>query len=122
MTNLRNCSIKYLNQFVCSRLVSCSQFGSKTSVRSFSQTNYLSKSRSFYDDLGIPRTATQSEIKSAYYTQSMTYHPDKNKSEEAKQKFRRITEAYEVLGNFRTRRMYDKGLDISFVHLLSKQI
>lgn len=79
------------------------------SVRTFSRTSHLAKSKNFYDDLEIPKTATQSEIKGAYYTLSMIYHPDKNKSEEAKLKFRRITEAYEVLGNFRTRRMYDKG-------------
>lgn len=79
-------------------------------ARTFSRTSQLAKSKDFYDDLEIPRTATQSEIKSAYYTLSMFYHPDKNKTEQAHEKFRRITEAYEVLGNFRTRRMYDKGL------------
>jgi DnaJ family protein C protein 30 len=42
---------------------------------------------------------------------SMLFHPDKNKgSEEAAQKFRDITEAYEVLGNLRLRKLYDKGI------------
>jgi DnaJ family protein C protein 30 len=42
---------------------------------------------------------------------SMEFHPDKNKgSEEAAKKFRAITEAYEVLGNLRLRRLYDKGI------------
>jgi DnaJ family protein C protein 30 len=41
----------------------------------------------------------------------MSFHPDKNKgSEEAAQKFRDITEAYEVLGNLRLRKLYDKGI------------
>lgn len=41
----------------------------------------------------------------------MLYHPDKNKeSEEAAEKFRQITAAYEVLGNFRLRKLYDKGI------------
>lgn len=41
----------------------------------------------------------------------MTYHPDKNKgSTLATDKFREITEAYEVLGNFRLRKLYDKGI------------
>lgn len=41
----------------------------------------------------------------------MLYHPDKNKeSEIAAEKFREITEAYEVLGNFRLRKLYDKGI------------
>jgi DnaJ family protein C protein 30 len=42
---------------------------------------------------------------------SMEFHPDKNKgSEEAAEKFRSITEAYEVLGNLRLRKLYDKGI------------
>lgn len=41
----------------------------------------------------------------------MTYHPDKNKDDlEAAEKFREITSAYEVLGNFRLRKLYDKGM------------
>lgn len=84
--------------------------GPNLSVRTFSQTKHLAKSKNFYEDLEIPRTATQTEIKSAYYELSKAYHPDKNKSEQAKIKFRLISEAYEVLGNVRTRRMYDKGL------------
>lgn len=79
------------------------------SVRSFSRTKHLAKSKNLYEDLEVPKTATQTEIKSAYYELSMAYHPDKNKSEQAKEKFRLITEAYEILGNVRTRRMYDKG-------------
>lgn len=41
----------------------------------------------------------------------MVHHPDKNKDNEfAAEKFREITEAYEVLGNFRLRKLYDKGI------------
>ncbi|XP_073834219.1 dnaJ homolog subfamily C member 30, mitochondrial-like [Musca autumnalis] len=64
-----------------------------------------------YDVLGIPRKATQSEIKAAYYRLSMMYHPDKNQgSDSAALKFREITQAYEVLGNYKLRRLYDKGV------------
>lgn len=80
------------------------------SVRTFSKTRHLAKSKNLYDDLEIPKTATQTEVKSAYYELSKAYHPDRNKSEQAKLKFRLITEAYEILGNVRTRRMYDKGV------------
>jgi DnaJ homolog subfamily C member 30 len=53
----------------------------------------------------------QVEIKAAYYKLSMIHHPDKNKDNElAAEKFREITEAYEVLGNFRLRKLYDKGI------------
>jgi len=68
-------------------------------------------SRSHYESLGLTPHATQADIKSAYYKMSMEFHPDKNKgSEEAADKFRAITEAYEVLGNLRLRRLYDKGI------------
>lgn len=63
-----------------------------------------------YDVLGITPKATQGEVKAAYYRLSMQYHPDKNQgSESAALKFREITQAYEVLGNFRLRKLYDKG-------------
>lgn len=67
--------------------------------------------RSHYESLDLTPHATQADIKSAYYKMSMEFHPDKNKgSEEAAQKFRDITEAYEVLGNLRLRKLYDKGI------------
>lgn len=123
MSNLRNCSAFVLKQSVSNILSTMGTIeanaGRNLPVRSFSRTRHLAKSKNLYDDLEIPRTATQSEIKGAYYELSMTYHPDKNKTEHAKLKFRLITEAYEVLGNVRTRRMYDKGLlNESFVCLL----
>jgi DnaJ family protein C protein 30 len=67
--------------------------------------------KSHYESLGLTPHATQADIKSAYYKMSMEFHPDKNKgSEEAAQQFRAITEAYEVLGNLRLRKLYDKGI------------
>ncbi|XP_032596699.1 dnaJ homolog subfamily C member 30, mitochondrial isoform X2 [Drosophila grimshawi] len=66
---------------------------------------------SHYDALGIDKRCTQNEIKAAYYKLSMIYHPDRNKgSESAAKKFREISQAYEVLGNYRLRRLYDKGI------------
>lgn len=65
----------------------------------------------YYDSLGIIKGSTQAEIKAAYYKLSMLYHPDRNEgSESAAKKFREITQAYEVLGNYRLRRLYDKGI------------
>lgn len=64
----------------------------------------------YYDALGISRASTQNEIKAAYYKLSMLYHPDKNDgSESAAKKFRQITQAYEVLSNYKMRKLYDKG-------------
>lgn len=68
------------------------------------------RDQNHYDALGVTPKATQSDIKTAYYKLSMLYHPDKNKnSDVAAQKFRSITSAYEVLGNFKLRRLYDRG-------------
>ncbi|XP_057659250.1 dnaJ homolog subfamily C member 30, mitochondrial-like [Diorhabda carinulata] len=73
-------------------------------------TKAYSTKPNHYNSLGISPKSTQNEIKTAYYKLSMIYHPDKNKDEASLQKFRNITEAYEVLGNVTTRKMYDKGL------------
>lgn len=67
--------------------------------------------RSHYDSLGITPHATQADVKTAYYKLSKMYHPDRNKgSDEANRKFRDITAAYEVLGNLKLRKLYDKGI------------
>ncbi|XP_044261118.1 dnaJ homolog subfamily C member 30, mitochondrial-like [Tribolium madens] len=69
------------------------------------------KKKSHYDSLGISAKATQADVKTAYYKLSKVYHPDRNKdSEDAAEKFRDITEAYEVLGNVKSRKLYDRGL------------
>lgn len=76
--------------------------------------------RNHYNSLGITPKATQADIKSAYYELSKVYHPDRNQgSEENLQKFRDVTEAYEVLGNVRTRKLYDRGKIIFNFHLES---
>lgn len=72
-------------------------------------TRLLSKHVNHYNALGLTKHATQSEIKGAYYKLSMLYHPDKNSDAEAAQKFRDITAAYEILGNIKLRKLYDKG-------------
>ncbi|XP_053411888.1 dnaJ homolog subfamily C member 30, mitochondrial [Nycticebus coucang] len=64
-----------------------------------------------YDLLGVPTTATQAQIKAAYYRQSFLYHPDRNNgSAEAAERFTRISQAYVVLGSATLRRKYDRGL------------
>ncbi|PSN44396.1 hypothetical protein C0J52_05741 [Blattella germanica] len=80
-------------------------------VKCFSLSAVNFKAKNHYDSLGLTPHATQADIKSAYYKLSMQYHPDKNKgSEQAAQIFRDITEAYEVLGNLKLRKLYDKGI------------
>lgn len=63
----------------------------------------------FYQTLGVPRGASELEIKKAYRKQAMTFHPDRNNgSKEAEEKFKAITEAYDVLRDPDKRRLYDR--------------
>lgn len=61
-----------------------------------------------YSTLGVSKTATQDEIKSAYRKLAMKYHPDRNHGDKAaEEKFKSITAAYDVLGDESKRRQYD---------------
>ena len=63
----------------------------------------------FYTILGVTRTASPDEIKKAYRRLAMLYHPDKNpNNKSAEDKFKEVSEAYEVLSNPETRRKYDQ--------------
>jgi molecular chaperone DnaJ len=63
----------------------------------------------FYDTLGVSRSASDEEIKKAYRKMAMQFHPDRNNgSKEAEEKFKDITEAYDVLRNPDKRAMYDR--------------
>jgi curved DNA-binding protein len=64
-------------------------------------------SRSYYDLLGVSRTASAEEIRRAYRKLARQYHPDVNKSPEAATKFAEITEAYDVLSDAKKRKTYD---------------
>ena len=64
----------------------------------------------YYDLLGIKKTATQAEIKQSFRKLALRYHPDKNRnSEESKKKFLQIVEAYEVLSDEMSRKIYDNS-------------
>lgn len=66
------------------------------------------KYKDYYEILGISRSATQQEIKSAYRKLARKYHPDVNKAQGAQEKFKDINEAYEVLGDETKRKRYDQ--------------
>ncbi|MCS7205183.1 MAG: molecular chaperone DnaJ [Leptospiraceae bacterium] len=72
--------------------------------------------KDYYEILGVSRNATLDEIKSAYRKLALKYHPDRNRDDpSAEEKFKEITEAYEVLSDPEKRAIYDKygkaGLD-----------
>jgi DnaJ-class molecular chaperone len=65
--------------------------------------------KDYYATLGVPRTATEKEIKTAFRKLARRYHPDVNRgSKDAEAKFKEVTEAYEVLGDPEKRRRYDE--------------
>ncbi|KAG8228314.1 hypothetical protein J437_LFUL007032 [Ladona fulva] len=64
--------------------------------------------RDYYKTLNISKTATDDEIKKAYRKLALKYHPDKNKSPGAEEKFKEVAEAYEVLSDKKKRDIYDK--------------
>jgi DnaJ-class molecular chaperone len=64
--------------------------------------------RSYYEVLNVNNNASLSEIKLSFRNLALKHHPDKNKnSEESKQAFMEIVEAYEVLSDERARKSYD---------------
>lgn len=65
--------------------------------------------KDYYKILGVGRSASQDEIKKAFRKLAVKYHPDKNPGDKAaEEKFKEITEAYEVLGKEDSRRKYDE--------------
>ena len=68
----------------------------------------MANKRDYYEVLGVPRTAPKDEIKDAYRKLALQYHPDRNKSPDAEEKFKEISEAYAVLSDDEKRTQYDQ--------------
>eukprot|EP00117_Sycon_ciliatum_P038640 scpid11130/ scgid0859/ DnaJ homolog subfamily B member 4; Heat shock 40 kDa protein 1 homolog; Human liver DnaJ-like protein len=64
--------------------------------------------KDYYKILGVSRDASESDIKKAYRKMALKFHPDKNKDPGAEDKFKEISEAYEVLSDSDKRAVYDK--------------
>lgn len=64
--------------------------------------------KDYYQLLGVSKSASAEEIKRAYRKMALTYHPDRNKTKEAEEKFKEINQAYEVLSDSQKRQQYDQ--------------
>ena len=65
----------------------------------------------YYQDLGVPRTASEEEIKRAYRRLARRYHPDVNPGQEAEEQFKKVSQAYDVLSDPEKKRAFDLGAD-----------
>ena len=74
--------------------------------------------RDYYEVLGVDRNSTADEIKKSYRKLALEYHPDRNKSDNAEEKFNEISTAYGILSNPEKRSIYDQtghdGIDGKF--------
>ncbi|MBI2640975.1 DnaJ domain-containing protein [Candidatus Roizmanbacteria bacterium] len=62
----------------------------------------------YYEILGVSKKASDAEIKTGYRKQALKWHPDRNKSSEASERFKEINKAFEVLSDPKKREMYDQ--------------
>ncbi|HZZ98705.1 MAG TPA: DnaJ C-terminal domain-containing protein [Candidatus Saccharimonadia bacterium] len=68
----------------------------------------MATSRDYYDVLGVSKTSSAAELKSAYRKKALELHPDRNKSPDAETKFKELNEAYQVLSDEQKRKTYDQ--------------
>src|SRR4051812_20027894 len=69
----------------------------------------MAQTKDYYNVIGVPSSASQDEIKKAYRKLAAKHHPDKNASDpKAAERFKEISEAYQVLGDAEKRKQYDQ--------------
>jgi molecular chaperone DnaJ len=69
----------------------------------------VAERRDYYEILGVAKNADDRQLKQAYRKLAMAYHPDRNDTQEAEEKFKEASEAYEVLSDAQKRQIYDRA-------------
>lgn len=75
---------------------------------------YMATKRDYYDVLGVAKSASAAELKSAYRKLALQWHPDRNKSADAETKFKEINEAYQILSDPKKKATYDQFGHVAF--------
>ena len=82
----------------------------------------MAMKRDYYEVLGVDRSADEAAIKRAYRKLAKKYHPDTNAGNaQAEEKFKEVTEAYDVLGDEKKRKLYDKYGHVAFENGFSEE-
>ncbi|XP_061770239.1 dnaJ homolog subfamily B member 9-like [Nerophis ophidion] len=71
-------------------------------------SEFILAKKDYYDILGVPKDASERQIKKAFHKLALKFHPDRNKGPDAEARFREVAEAYETLSDDKRRREYDQ--------------
>ena len=77
-------------------------------IQVFSRLLYMANKRDYYDVLGVARNVNQADLKKAYRRLAREFHPDVNNDPDAGERFKEISEAYEILSDDQKRAAYDR--------------
>lgn len=107
----RSASVKRRANFAASQAEAAAAAAAAKPTYTAEQRNAakeMLKCKNHYDRLGVARTATEVEIKSAYRRKAMLFHPDRNSSPEAEEAFKAVSAAFQCLSDPAKRRYYNQ--------------
>lgn len=105
---MRNAHALFCSRGITARNMATAQSTLMFAVCILMITELILAKKDYYDILGVPKDASERQIKKAFHKLAMKYHPDKNNSPDAETKFREIAEAYETLSDEKRRQEYDQ--------------